>query len=97
MAIGDVYADVLSFVGSDTQLIRPTGSIEVTLHNLWYNGSFTFYITDGVNDVQIDSVDTENDGFTYLPIHLTNSYYMKIIETGGIAGLIAYDGIVIQV
>lgn len=94
MATGDIYAGIESFVGSDTVLVQPTAGNEVTIHNLWYNGTFSFYISDGTTDVLIDSVYDENDGFTYLPIHIKNDYYIKITETGGVAGSIAYDGIV---
>ena len=92
MATGDVYAGILVFSGSDSDTIQPDSGDEVTIHNLWYNGEFSIIITDGSNEVTIQSV-AGNDGITYIPIHITHSYYIKITETAGTSGLFGYDGI----
>jgi hypothetical protein len=92
MSAGDVYAGILVFSGSDDNLIQPDVGDEVTIHNLWYNGEFEIIITDGSNEVTIQTV-SGTDGITYIPIHITNSYYIKVTETGGTSGLFGYDGI----
>lgn len=93
MAAGNVVAGTASVAATTgTYDIKPASGVEWVIHNVYYNGAVNFVITDGTNTFQFDS-DTGAGARLGLTTHVTNTYWLRITNTGGSAVLIAYDGI----
>ena len=93
MSVGDVVGDIITYTGNDSNDIRPDINKEWSIHNIYYEGSFDIYISDGVNSVKIDNV-SGYGCINFAIFHLSNAQYMTITEVDGSTGKIAYDGII---
>lgn len=94
MAVGDVVSVVPTSVNAAASLtIRPGGTIQWVIHNLYYGAALEVYITDGSNPIKIDS-DTAIGGRFGCVFHLTNAIYMTLKNVSAGAAYYSYDGII---
>ena len=93
MAKGDVFSDLQSIVAGAYLDIRPTGTIEAVIHNIYHEDDVTIEFYDGSNALDFDS-DTGKGAYTYYSFHVKNSLWLRVKNDAAGAKLIGYDGIV---
>ena len=93
MAKGDVFSDLQS-IGAGAYLdIRPTGTIEAAIHNIYYEDDVTFELYDGTNSLAFETA-TGAGALVYYAFHVKNSLWIRVKNDAAGAKLIGYDGIV---
>jgi len=98
MAVGDVYSGLQSVASGATLDIRPAGTMEVVIHDIYYEyDKVELQWTDGVNT--LSSLCAIKGGFMGgCTFHCTNSLWLRIKNIHPTeAKLIGYDGIVTHV
>lgn len=79
--------------------IRPTGTQEAVIHNLYYQDNVEVYWYDGTNAIKFDSDGGANaaGGGNMLSVqwHVSNAFWVRVknVAASG-AKLIGYDGVV---
>lgn len=91
MAAGNMIGGTQSIAASGTYDIKPTSPNEWNIHNIYYNNQVKLSMTDGTNVVDFDS-DTGQGARLGLTTHVSNTYWLRITNTGASALLFAYDG-----
>lgn len=91
MAAGNLVKGTTSITASGTYDIKPTGTDEWVIHNIYYNNQLKLSMTDGTNVVDFDS-DTGQGARLGLTTHVSNGYWLRVTNTGASTLLIAYDG-----
>jgi hypothetical protein len=91
MAAGNLVKGTSSLAASATYDIKPSGTDEWVIHNIYYNNQIKLSMADGTNVVDFDS-DTGQGARLGLTTHVSNSYWLRITNTGSSTLLIAYDG-----
>lgn len=92
MAAGNMVGGTASVAAtSGTYDIKPGVGAEWVIHNIYVAGAVTISVTDGTNTITLDAPSGQN---SYLGImtHVSNTYWIRISNTGASAVLIAYDG-----
>lgn len=96
MAVGDVKAGINTISAGQSYSIQPPVGEEWVIHNLYYEtGGYKidFQIIDGVGMIGFDS-DTSSGARLGVVYHLTNTHYLKVVNTSaGTTMKISYDGI----
>lgn len=91
MAAGNMVGGTTSIAASGTYDIKPGAGVEWDVHNVYYNNQIKFSMTDGTNVVDFDT-DTAQGARLGLTTHVSNTYWLRLTNTGASALLIAYDG-----
>ena len=91
MVSGDVVNSIQSVSDTNRLTIRPASGDEYVIHNLYMGGSYELYITDGTNEIQVESGSSES--LTYFTFHLTNGHYLEIKNVSGGSAVFGYDGV----
>lgn len=92
MAAGNMVGGTASVAAtSGTYDIKPGVGVEWVIHNITVANAVTISYTDGTNTITIDAPSGPN---TYLGLtcHVSNTFWIRISNTGASAVLIAYDG-----
>lgn len=92
MAAGNMFSGTTSISTGGTFDIKPSSGIEWNIHNVYFNATMKLSMTDGVNVVDFDS-DTTKGARQAMTTHVSNTYWLRITNTGTSILLIAYDGI----
>ena len=96
MAAGNAYQGNGVLAGSNATFdIKPSVGVEAVLHNVWWtaptSGQVQLIKTDGTNAVQFDS-DTTAGGRQNLQIHISNTVWLQLKNTGSANITYGYDG-----
>lgn len=92
MAVGNLIKGTSSIAASGTYDIKPTGTDEWVIHNVYYNNQLKLSMTDGTNVVDFDS-DTGQGARMGMTTHVSSTYWLRITNTNASGTLlIAYDG-----
>lgn len=92
MAAGNLVKGTSSLTTSSTFDIKPSGTDEWIIHNVYYNNQLKLSMTDGTNVVDFDS-DTSQGARMGMTTHVSNAYWLRITNTGTVTLLIAFDGV----
>jgi len=94
MAVGDVVANIVSVAAGGSIVIQPAAGVEWLITNIYIpdgNTSLELYKTDGTTDIKILSL---NGSLLNYNFYLTNTYYLKIVNTDTAnAYSVGYDGV----
>lgn len=91
MAAGNMFGGTTSITASSTYDIKPASGTEWVIHNVYYNNQLKFSMTDGTNTIDFDS-DSGSGARLGLTTHASNSYWLRITNTGSSTLVIAFDG-----
>jgi len=97
MAKGDIFSDLQSIIAGAYLNIRPTGTIEAAIHNIYHEDDVTLEFTDGANNLDFESVATGKGAYTYYAFHVKNSLWVRVRNDAGAPKLIGYDGIITRI
>ena len=94
MAKGDAVGDIVTIDAGGTCDIKPSGSVEWIIHNIYYEYDVEMYICDGTGELKFFE-DVGYGCLNNLHIHVKADYFIRIknLDTAN-ARKIAYDGIV---
>ena len=94
MAVGDVYSAYSNNLANDGYLdIRPSGTVEAVIHNIYHGGDVEIYLSDGTNTFKFDE-DTGVGVMAWLSYHVKNGVFIRIKNVNGDAQDFGYDGII---
>lgn len=91
MAAGNLFSGTQSIAAAGTYDIKPASPNEWVIHNIYYNNQIKLSMTDGTNVVDFDS-DTGQGARLGLTTHVSNTYWLRVTNTGAGTLLIAFDG-----
>lgn len=94
MVAGDAVNGVsASVAAAGNYLIQPGAGIEWCIHNIFAGQNCDIYFVNGATEIKFDSMAATGAwiGQTYF---LTNTYYLKIVNTHAtVAGYFGYTGV----
>jgi hypothetical protein len=93
MAIGDVACGLSSVAAGAYLDIRPAGTQEFVVHNIYHDGNVSIEMYDGSNSLVFDS-ETGAGAYTKNAFHCTNAQRIRVKNNGSASQLIGYDGVV---
>ena len=97
MAVGDAVGTLSPVPPSGTLNVRPSGSQEWVIHNLYFgSATFDIQIVNSSSTITIDSFSGPG-AITGFWFHLTSSQYLRIINKSSSTIPAGYDGIVTKV
>lgn len=94
MTAGDQVRGITAAVAAGSRMtIKPTGTIQWTIHNIYVPAGVTaeMYITDGTNEILIDS--TTGGGWLHFYFHSQLAQWIEVKNTSIGAVNLGYDGI----
>lgn len=94
-SIGDSVGTLAAVNPGGTLVIRPSGSLEVTIHNFYYSGSVDIYYVCAGNQVKLawDVEEGSLQGFW----HASQAHYFLMVNPTQSTLYYGYDGIVTKV
>ena len=97
MAVGDMFADTVSVATTAVMQIKPTGSIEAVIHNIYIpdGKQATLKRTDGTNVCSVEQI--TGGGWLNFNFHVNATDYIEVVNDDAGTQKLAYDGIVTKV
>jgi len=93
-AVGDIVSAYSNDVAADGTLdIKPAGTEEWVIHNIYCGDDAEIYWEDGTNTVKVHSI-TGAGWITGIFVHVNATYYMSIKNVSGGAADLGYDGVI---
>ncbi len=92
MALGNSFSDLQSIANGAYLDIRPVGSQEAVIHNIYHEGDVSLEFYDGANSLIFETA-IGAGVYAYYAFHVTNTLRIRVQNTSGGAALIGYDGI----
>lgn len=91
VTIGQVYSVLSSIANDSYQTLQPTGTQELLIHNLYYDGAVEIYISDGTHRVKFDNDATygARNGQYY---KCTATIFIEVKNKSGSSMYIGADG-----
>lgn len=94
MAAGDAISHIESVTATTgIMAIQPGSGVEWCIHNIAVGEACTLCLTDGTNDVEIDTM-TAPGGWINQVWFLTNTCYLRVKNTSASAAYFGYTGVV---
>ncbi len=96
MAVGEVIGGTAALVQYGTLDIRPTGTEEWIVHNIYFSDEIEVYYYNGTNLIKFE---WQNQGhLPWLCLHATSARYFRLraIEPGTTT-YVGYDGVVSRI
>lgn len=91
MAAGNMVGSITPVAAGASLDIRPPSGQEWIIHNIKYGGQVTLNDYDSTNTLQWDS-DTGAGGRLGLTEHVSNSYWIRVTNTGSTTINISFNG-----
>jgi len=92
LTVGSQYATIATLSAEGTLDIRPASGIEAIIHNIYYANSIDIYFANDTLSIKIASRPDNGDLQGYW--HVSNNYFLRIIDTSGVGNTVGVDGIV---
>jgi hypothetical protein len=73
--------------------IQPSSGDEYIVSNIWGGGALEVYMTDGSNEVLIESISASPYSFNCYKWIVSNTYYLKVKNVSGDIKYVGYSGI----
>jgi len=94
MGAGENVGTIDSLATGETLTIRPASGNEWIIHNLYYEGTADIYVVNADKSIKIEE-NLEGPGALCIYwFHLTNNFYMRIVNVDGASKNAGYDGII---
>ena len=95
MAVGQVFKGFVSLEPGEEVSIRPSSGVEAIVHNIYTSGMASLYLTNGTDNILIDSITSDYGAWVDFKFHITNDYYLKVksLEVSRTIN-IAWDGVI---
>jgi len=92
MAVGDTFSGLQSIANGAYLDIRPIGTQEVVIHNIYHADDVSLEFYDGTNSI-VFATAVGAGIYAYYAFHITNTRRIRVQNTSGGVALIGYDGI----
>jgi len=92
MTVGEQYATIATLSSGGTLDIRPSSGVEAIIHNIYYANSIDIYFSNDTLSIKIASRPDNGDLQGYW--HVSNSYFLRIIDTSNVGNTVGVDGFV---
>lgn len=92
--IGDNIGTLTSLASGYTLDIRPDTNRHWIIHNLYYDGTVDIEMVSGNNSLLIEDGVVGPEALCTYHFHLTNTFYMRIVNKDGDSKVVGYDGII---
>lgn len=93
MAAGDAKVALSAVLTTAYLDVKPTGSEEWAIHNLFHGAEAELYFSDGTNQILIAS-DTLEGGWLNQTFRVNATYYLRIKNTNAGTKYLGYTGVI---
>ena len=94
MAKGDVVSDVQSISAAAYLDIRPSGTANWKIHNIYHEDEISIQFYDGTNTCEFVANETGRGVYAYYAFGVDNTNRIRVQNEAGTAKCIGYDGII---
>ena len=92
--VGDAYTKFENVLNGAYLELKPVAGQEVVIHNIYHPNNVELRVVDGGGNECVSYAEAGTSILTNIYLHITNSQYIRIYNTSGVAINIAADGII---